>query len=211
MRLTEPESEVVAGICGGVAWHGSSGTREKLRREAGRFRWLHLACHGEFDLDDPLRSWLELGPGERLSAAEVMAGWGLRAELVTLSACRSGVSRVLRGDEPMGLVRAFLGAGARAVLVTLWPVEDRSARLLMERFYSALLEQGTAADPTAALQIAQRYLREITAREARERLDERGEAADGLGGDGTARPFADPTFWAPYALVGGTAPVSTSS
>jgi CHAT domain-containing protein len=163
-----------------------------------------LACHGEFDLDDPLRSWLEIGPNERLSAADVIGSFALDAELVVLSACRSGVSRVLRGDEPMGLVRAFLSAGARAVLVTLWPVEDSSARLLMERFYLAMQAE-TACDPAAALQIAQSYLRGLTLAQARDILAGWGEeVADITPNESAARPYADPAFWAAYVLVGGS-------
>lgn len=186
LRHTQPEAEAVARISGGVAWQGAAGMGERLRQVAGEYRWLHFACHGEFDHDDPLRSWLEIGPDERLDAATIMEHWRLRADLVTLSACRSGVSQVLRGDEPMGLVRALLYAGARAVLVTLWQVEDTSARLLMEHFYTSLLQQGTRADPAAALRDAQHYLREQV-------------------------PYAEPEFWAAYVVVGGMAPVSIST
>jgi CHAT domain-containing protein len=175
------------------------GIAGRLSAEAGAYRWLHLACHGEFDLDDPLRSWLEIGPGERLSAADVLDEFTIDAELVALSACRSGVSRVLRGDEPMGLVRAFLSAGARAVLVTLWPVEDSSARMLMERFYRALLAGG---DPSAALREAQRMLRDLTLAQARDILAGWGEEVADMPAEDSARPYADPAFWAAYALVG---------
>src|SRR5262249_54906829 len=157
-----------------------------------------IACHGEFDLNDPLRSWLQIGPDERLSAADVIAGLQLQAELVTISACRSGMSRVVRGDEPLGLIRAFLSAGARAVLVTLWPVEDTSARLLMEHFYTALLAQGESADPAAALRSAQQALRSLTVAELRDRFISWGEEAapitDEL--DDDTQPYADPAFWA---------------
>ncbi len=203
LRHTEAEAAAIAQICGGAAWCGAPGMAAQLKDVAGDARWLHLACHGEFDLDDPLRSWLEIGPGERLSAADVLAGFALRAELVVLSACRSGVSRVLRGDEPMGLVRAFLSAGAQSVLVTLWPVEDTSARLLMERFYRAMLEQEPATDPAAALRVAQHYLRDLTLRDLRDILAGWGEDIDAIPPDSDARPYADPAFWAAYALVGG--------
>jgi CHAT domain-containing protein len=199
LRHTEAEAAAVARLCGGEAWRGAPGMAERLRDAVGVYRWLHLACHGEFDLDEPLRSWLEIGPGERLSAADVLDRFALSAELVTLSACRSGVSRVLRGDEPMGLVRAFLSAGARAVLVTLWPVEDISARLLMERFYRALLANG---DPAAALHEAQRALRELTLAGAREILVGWGEEVADMPAEDSAQPYADPAFWGAYALVG---------
>jgi CHAT domain-containing protein len=170
------------------------------------FRWVHLACHGEFDLDDPLRSCLEVGPEERLYASEIIEHWSLEADLVTLSACRSGISRVLRGDEPMGLVRAFLQAGARAVLVTLWPVEDISARILMEHFYTALCAGGDRVGGRIALQQAQRYLRDLSHDELRIWLRERDiEPAMRPEIGPHDRPFADPLFWAPYALVGAPA------
>jgi tetratricopeptide (TPR) repeat protein len=178
LRHPEAEAAAVAALCGGDHWRPQTGRLARLAREAGRYRWLHLACHGEFNLEDPLASWLDLGPGERLSAAAILRDLRLEAELVTLSACRSGLSRVLRGDEPLGLVRALLGAGARAVLATLWEVEDRSARLLMEELYRGLM---AGAPPAAALVAAQHWLRDLE--------------------EGGARPFADPRYWAAYTLV----------
>jgi CHAT domain-containing protein len=58
--------------------------------------------------------------------------------LVSLSACESGQSVIAPGDEPIGLTRALLYAGARAVLHTLWRVDDRSMPRLMQTFYSCL-------------------------------------------------------------------------
>ena len=105
----------------------------------------------------------------------MLDGLRLRCELVTLSACESGLSTVRRGDELMGLVRAFMLAGAPAVVATLWRVDERSTRLLMERFYRDL---SSGADPATALHRAQIYLR-------------------------TRGPdFADPFYWAPFVLVG---------
>jgi CHAT domain-containing protein len=217
LRHTEAEAAAVAQLCSGELWRGetaapaswageaageASGIAGRLGAAAQGYRWLHLACHGEFDLDDPLRSWLEIGPNARLSAAEVLDEFALDAELVVLSACRSGISRVLRGDEPMGLVRAFLSAGARTVLVTLWPVEDSSARMLMERFYRELLA-GSA--PSAALREAQRTLRDLTLAEARDILASWGEDVADMPAEDSARPYADPAFWAAYALVGAAA------
>jgi CHAT domain-containing protein len=202
LRHTEAEAAAIARLCGGEVWRGASVMTGKLRDAAGAYRWLHLACHGEFDLEEPLRSWLEIGPGERLSAATVLDEFTLSAELVTLSACRSGVSRVLRGDEPIGLVRAFLSAGARAVLVTLWPVEDISARILMERFYRALLVDG---DPAVALQGAQRTLRNLTLAEVREIMAGWGEEVADMPAEDSVQPYADTAFWAAYALIGATA------
>jgi CHAT domain-containing protein len=209
LRHIEPEAQTVAAICGGTMWRGARG--KQLGPEVGHYRWLHFACHGEFNHDDPLRSWLEIGPDEQLSAADVLAEYQLHAELVTLSACRSGLSRVLRGDEPMGLVRAFLRSGARAVLVTLWMVEDISARLLMEHFYATLLSQQPRCDLPTALRGSQRYLCHLQAYEVAQWLLRNGEGVPAsLLENPEARPFADPMFWAPYVLVCGASPTATS-
>jgi tetratricopeptide (TPR) repeat protein len=175
LRHTVAEAAAVAERCNGEWRRGTHGICAELRANARHYRRLHLACHGELDLDDPLASLLELGPDERLRAVDVLSSLQLDADLVVLSACRSGVSQILRGDEPLGLVRAFLSAGARAVLVTLWPVEDASARALMEHFYAAL--DTAQPDPAQALKLAQQHLR----------ADPR---------------YADPFYWAAYTLIG---------
>lgn len=189
---TWAEAQAVVQSCGGTAWPGTAGICARLIDCAAHYRRLHLACHAEFNLADPLASWLELGPGERLTAADVIAGLELSAELVVLSACRSGVSRIVRGDEPLGLVRAFLRAGARAVLVTLWPVDDTASCYLMEYFYRELTMHQPPLDPATALQRAQQALRDTVS------------SAPAL------RSYADPSFWAAYALVG-SAPDGSSS
>ena len=190
---TQAEAQIIANILSGEYWPGQEGTRAAFLRVAGQYRYLHLACHGEFNLDDPLDSWLELGPHEQLNANDMLHAPALSADLVTLSACRSGISRVLRGDEPMGLARGFLGAGARAVLVTLWRVEDSSARLLMTRFYTELKRDG--ARVSEALQAAQQFVCGLSRAEAQKLL---GQEVPTEG----EYPFAEAYFWAAYMLIG---------
>lgn len=201
LRHTEGEAQAVARICQGMALRGHAAIKEQLLAIASQYRWLHFACHGTFDLREPLHSYLELGPDQRLSATEIIEHLRLRAELVTLSACRSGTTRVLRGDEPMGLVRAFLRAGGRAVLMTLWPVEDLGSRLLMERFYTVLQGGGPTVVPAAALHTAQRYLRHLTAGEVRRQLREWGDDPTLIAAPDESYPYADASYWAAYALV----------
>jgi CHAT domain-containing protein len=73
-----------------------------------------------------------------------------------LSACRTAGGRVLRGEGPAGLARAFLLAGARRVLATQWSIPDDATVELMDRFYAGLLDEGLG--PAAALQAAQRWM-----------------------------------------------------
>jgi CHAT domain-containing protein len=206
LRYTETEAQAVAQLLGGVAWIGPGPKRERLRAAAAGQRWLHFACHGRFNPDEPMESYLETGAGERLTAREILQDWRLpHAELVTLSACQTGVSRVLRSDEPMGLIRAFLSAGARAVLVTQWPVEDLPAFLLIRHFYGEL-QRGEQA--SAALRAAQVWLRELTTAQAQRVLSEGSGSApvdepDPFGNlSPEARPFGHPRQWAAFILVG---------
>ena len=76
----------------------------------------------------------------------------LRAKLVTLSACETGLSKVFAGDELLSLARGFLAAGAASMVVSLWTVNDEAASRLMRSFYIAL-QRGAA--PVASLRDAQ--------------------------------------------------------
>jgi len=78
-------------------------------------------------------------------------GLDLNASLITLSACQTGLGDVSRGDEVVGLSRAFLYAGTPAVIVSLWSVADQPTAILMTEFYK-LLRDHSARD---ALRLAQ--------------------------------------------------------
>jgi CHAT domain-containing protein len=116
---------------------------------------VHFATHGELSQSDPLSSAVLLVPGGgedgRLEVREVL-GLDLRARLVVLSACETGLGTLSRGDELVGLQRAFLYAGTPAVVTTLWKVDDRASYELVRGFYNRLHR----ADPIEALRQAQR-------------------------------------------------------
>jgi CHAT domain-containing protein len=114
---------------------------------------LHLACHGQFRADSPYFSALHLADGP-LTVRDA-AALPLRSQLVTLSACETGLSKVAPGDELLGLLRGFLIAGAPRVLASQWTVDDASTASLMADFYGAVLAGAPAA---AALRQAQRHL-----------------------------------------------------
>ena len=100
-------------------------------------------------------------------------GLKLGASLVTLSACQSGVSKITAGDELLGLVRAFLAAGAKSLLVSMWWADDQATAELMEAFYGRLK---AGFSRSSALREAQVSLR--------------------------AR-HPHPYYWAPFVLIGG--------
>jgi CHAT domain-containing protein/tetratricopeptide (TPR) repeat protein len=111
-----------------------AGTLALLREQAGAADILHLACHGHFRPDNPLFSSLQLADGW-LTVRDA-AALDLRCGLVTLSACETGISQVAPGDELIGLARGFFAAGASALVVSLWTVDDASTAQLMAEFYA---------------------------------------------------------------------------
>ena len=95
---------------------------------------------------------------------------------MALSACRSGLGELLEGEGLVGMTRAFLYAGARSLLVSLWDVGDRATATFMEAFYAELAE---GKDPAEALRTVK--LRFIASKRPAQR-----------------QPFQ----WAPFVLVG---------
>jgi CHAT domain-containing protein len=110
---------------------------------------LHFATHGTYDDRAPGRSALVLAPGQgedgRLQVREI-AALALRARLVSLSACDTGLGEVVTGEGVVGVARAFLNAGADAVAMTLWRIPDASTAELMRRFYRHLRAGQPAAE-----------------------------------------------------------------
>ena len=161
---------------------GNDSTKARLLRELQtRFRFLHFATHGWLDRDLPKYYGLRLSPSstggepEFLSLDDVFA-LELQSELVVLSACQSGLGEQLRGEGLVGLARAFLYAGARSLIVSLWAINDRSTAEFMEGFYGKLAQGRTIPE---ALRLAK---------------------LDFIDSDIPAR--REPYRWAPFVLVG---------
>jgi CHAT domain-containing protein len=207
IRLAEAEAHMVSELVGGESWIGEEASIEKLRAVGGRLRMLHIAGHAEVNHREPLASALVIGDGKLLSGYTIMETLRLSAEHVTVSACTSGLSRIVPGDEQLGLPRAFLYAGATSVLCTLWEAADRVALLIMDCFYRSL-HQGLS--PAVALRNAQIAVRQMTAQNVIDTLGkipvlaaELGVIREELAGAPDAFPFDDPFYWAPFVLVGG--------
>lgn len=120
---------------------GKQATKQALISAGPRFRTVHIAGHGVFDAGQPLDSRLLLAPGGgdngELRVGELYA-LTLAADLVTLSACETGLGRITDGGDVIGMTRGFLYAGATTVVASLWQVADEATLALMERFYANL-------------------------------------------------------------------------
>jgi CHAT domain-containing protein len=166
------EIEAVASqLTGSKLLHDGAATQENFMTAVSSRSLLHMACHGLFRADNPMFSALKLYDGW-LTAGEAMQ-LKLPDALVTLSACESGRSQVAGGDELLGLLRAFLGAGAATIVVSLWLAQDVVTASLMVDWYHRILKTGAA--PARALREAQLVVK---------------------------KEYAHPFYWAPFVAVG---------
>jgi CHAT domain-containing protein len=109
-----------------------------------RYRYVHLATHAVVDEEHPGMSRLLLQREEGSSEDGILHlgevyNLRLNADLVVLSACDTGRGRIARGEGIIGLTRGFLYAGAKSLLVSLWPVGDAATADLVLEFYEELL------------------------------------------------------------------------
>ncbi len=130
-------------------------TTTALNTLAGQFPILHLATHGKLDIKHPLDSHLLLADG-KLPVSDVYNLKLAQSELVVLSACDTLLGKQSRGDDIIGLTRAFMYAGAPSVIASLWKVEDLATAEFMAVFYK-YLAKGTGK--AQALRVAQQKIR----------------------------------------------------
>lgn len=215
--LTESEKEVraIAGLVGDATVLVEEAASEKNIHslvEDGRlasFDLIHFATHAIVDEHVPEVSALILSQRNRtddaqpiggdendtdglLNVGEIISEWQLDANLVTLSGCRTALGPARQGEGYLGFARAFLRAGAQAVLVSLWDVDDTATSMLMTRFYENLTghyeaaRRGHGAEPMStaeALCEAKQWLRDYGP------------------GDGS-HPFSHPSYWSAFILIG---------
>ncbi|MEY2842819.1 MAG: hypothetical protein RI920_856 [Pseudomonadota bacterium] len=153
-------------------------SKPTFKQKASQSAVLHVAAHAEVDEVDPLFSRILLASdGSERGLLEAREVYGLNLKdvsLVTLSACESGLGKVLHGDEIVGFTRSFLSAGVSSLVASLWPVADDSTEALMSKMYQSM-NQG--ADLMDAMRLAQIDVQK-------------------------RRRFTHPFFWAPFNVIG---------
>lgn len=185
LPYTIAEANSVAQATGGMAVLEADATRARSADAIRNRQIVHFATHGEFRNDEPLFSGLLLADGW-LTTLDVF-DLELNASLVTLSACQSGRSTLGAGDELLGLTRSFMHAGANALLISMWSVEDRSTAQWMSRFYQQLESGCDKAEAVRQVQVS--FLT-----------------------DNPSTPnYTHPYYWAPFFLVGDVAPIRSDA
>jgi CHAT domain-containing protein len=209
-----------SGVLPGEAWLDKDFTAKRLRAALGSgAQVLHIASHFKFVGGDAQASYLLLGDGAKLSLRE-LAGADYRfdrVELVTLSACATGLSADdTYGQEVDGLAALLMGQGAPSVLASLWEVNDRSTATLMGTLYR--LREGGQLSRAFALQQAQWTMIRSQAETAtpadsrdaaprgvtRIRLpgEPEPEPGDRIGAPPVALGYSHPFHWAAFVLMG---------
>jgi CHAT domain-containing protein len=175
---------------------GSEATASALATmPLSRYRLVHFATHAYVDEASMSRTALALAPSpgdDGFVRAGALAGLRLNADLVVLSACRSGSGVVVRGEGVRGLTAPLLEAGARTVVATMWRIDDRHTVPFIRDFYDRLADGQPVDQALRGAQLA-----------AMARGDPpRDWAAFAAFGDGTTRiPLQHPSLWSRVALA----------
>lgn len=193
---------------------------EKLKR----YRFLHFATHGKSNPNVAMSSTLFLAPEAsrsadpvalietdgQITAEQIVNTWDLDADLVTLSACETGLGRYAGGEGYLGFTQALFVKGARSVVLSLWKVDDEATSLLMRRFYENLLGKREGLNrpmPKAeSLAEAKSWLRELTVARADQELASLTRSVPRKPRTGppttSGRRFDHPYYWAAFILIG---------
>ena len=155
LPATEKEVEAIKGIFPSTEiFKREKATKGAVKKRASQFDIIHFASHGEYVPENPLASCIRLAPENeddgRLEANEIF-DMDMKADLVVTSACQTSIGQIGKGDEVVGLTRAFLYAGASSVLGSLWSINDEATSVFMKEFYPNL----KTMDKAKALQHAQ--------------------------------------------------------
>jgi CHAT domain-containing protein len=188
MRLTHTSQEADAILEAAprdavLVARGFEASRETaMSSRLGQYKIIHFATHGFINSEHPELSGIVLSmvnrQGERengfLQLRDIY-NLNLSADLVVLSACKTGLGKDVRGEGLVGLTRGFMYAGAKSVVASLWEVDDSATAELMGYFYRAMLQEGMS--PAAALRTAKESMRR-------------------------QRPSLPPYYWAGFVLQG---------
>lgn len=178
----------VSKILNGEAFAGRGATESQFKSIAQQYAVLHLATHAVVNNNNPLYSKLILLDDEEndgLLHTYELYNMKLNAELVTLSACNSGIGTIQKGEGVVSLARGFAYAGTPNVVMSLWPVPDATTKELMSLFYQNL-EKGLAKNE-ALHQAKLTFLKE--------------------GNKITSAPF----FWGSFVVVGNSEPLQLTT
>ena len=166
------EVEMIGKILNSTPLIGTQATKDEVLRRLGSVALVHLAAHGNMETGDIALASNEGVKKDILTMRDVLRVQ-IRARLVVLSCCHSARGEI-KAEGVVGIARAFLGAGARSVLVSLWAIDDKATLEFMKNFYQHVVKGRSASE---ALNQAMNCMRE-------------------------SEEFSAVKFWAPFVLIG---------
>ncbi|PFX30371.1 Tetratricopeptide repeat protein 28 [Stylophora pistillata] len=174
------EAQMVSRLVGVPCLIGEEATKEDVLRRIQEVSLVHIAAHGDEDTGEialaPNKSVVGVSKKEDfLLTMNDVAQVGIRAKLVVLSCCHSARGKTLKAEGIVGIARAFLGSGARSVLMSLWAVDDGATKAFMNIFYKFLIREKLSA--SESLHQTMRKMRESAL-------------------------YSDRKYWAPFVLFG---------
>lgn len=183
-------------------------TEPVLKRHLNkRYKYIHMATHGYIDEDQPAQSGLRLSGTQNMEASSVNDGLlksseiyrlNLSSDMVVLSACNTGMGKVVKGEGMLGLQRSFFYAGTSTVVVSLWNVYDRSTASLMNEFYKSILKQKQNPQDSMWSRIARRIGWDDSIP-----FGEKAKAMQTAKLQMIKNPiYNHPVYWAPFIVVG---------
>ena len=179
LPFARKEVEMIGRILNVTPITGKQATKREVLKELSSVALVHFATHGRMETgeialtpDPKRRSRIPTKEDYILTIADVL-NVKLRARLVVLSCCHSGRGEI-KDEGVVGIARAFMGAGARSALVSLWAIDDEATLKFMESFYHHLIEGRRASE---SLNLAMKNLRE-------------------------SDKYSDVKYWAPFVLIG---------
>ncbi|EKE96739.1 tetratricopeptide repeat protein [Tolypothrix sp. PCC 7601] len=210
--IVKTNSKNSKGIFPGLEFLNQDFNRTALRDRLNGRKILHIATHGQFVPNNFLASFILLGTGEKFTVDDVRNLPNLGdVHLVVLSACQTALGDAMQdGVEISSISYYFLNRGAKAVMASLWLVDDQSTSELMKNFYSNLAKGTTEKPITKAEALRQAQLSLLHSKDSNKR-----NLADPRGGivpqpkpgvtprtNQIERNFSHPYYWAPFILIG---------
>lgn len=152
LPYSEKEARLIKDILGTQAELivGPMATEKTISSQIGQYNNYHFACHGILNDVEPLYSGIALSREPFISKDDLKSGYDgvlyayellnkkIKANLVVLSACDSGLGKIVSGEGILGLTRAFLVSGTNSIIISLWKINDESSSLIMKEFYTQL-------------------------------------------------------------------------
>ena len=179
LEWAKKEVQMIGEILQTVPLVGKQATKDEVLRRISSVALVHIAAHGKMETGEialaPNTTRSSVNPAREdylLTMKDVLKAQ-IRARLVVLSCCHSARGEV-KSEGVVGIARAFLGAGARSVLVSLWAIDDEATMEFMKFFYQQLVHGRSASE---ALNKAMNSMRE-------------------------SDRFSAVKYWAPFVLIG---------